>query len=929
MYKKYLVDFLIKGAIEANAHITTGGTSSDFVKGDGSLDGNSYALDSNVLHKTGDYALYYKGGINTGTDLDTLEEGYYLIATSIDRTTLNGFPTNYITSNGRMVVEVWNTGAYILQRITQKTATDNQIIVQRISDSGGGFSDWSKIYTDIDFLTDNLIIGDNSRKSKNIESIALDDLLESGVGFRPNPSDPSLPFGVHSQILHSQHPSTDLYAFELSSNYNGVADNLGYRRKNNGVWGDWNRVWHSGLFDINDYLTESESDGRYLLNTTDTFIGDLDIIGNVLQDNGNYIFRSDGNNYFAITRNGTVDGSSPFVDFLNGSTFNLIRSTGDLVIRAGDVGNGVPSNERFRFKTNGEFQATGGNSTQWNKSIKGYDDIKDVDVIGGIDLNQGFSSIFYVSTSSTNRPPVGNSHIISQSILGGDYTQQIGGRNNQLYFRHIENGVDLGWNRFWTDFDFSQTDVNNWNNYNLQSITNNGNTTSNNIIIESTSSLNEGFIKKIPFDSSTGGWRRRVLAIFGGDSDIDAGGIYLRGEGDTVLFPSISGKYDDDGFSWNPVNAFKIGYDSNYTFPKGNATLDVENGVYHNGELLSTQNWVLSNFLENANNAWILDREGSQRMYFGDSSNISNGIILRQSNNTASFQIRDNSNTQIFTVDSGGSLTIGSIPWARITGAPSFATPTLQEVITAGNTLTGSNLIDIGTFLDFRGTDSGGVRTSVLISEGDYAQLYYDDAGSRNRVEVSNNGVVLSADDKKIRLKTQQSTSFESQIDTNLLSQSRNHSMPDDDGVIALTKDQVYYEEGDWTPWIEGTGSGSTKVYGTGGGLSSGDCKYIRIGNQVTIYFDIIFSSLSSLSGTLLFYNLPYQPLIDSSCTPAHSFNINYESGRTTLVLNAISGTNYMRFYSIGSQQPLSTLGFNQISNISLLQGSLTYMIDE
>lgn len=86
----------------------------------------------------------------------------------------------------------------------------------------------------------------------------------------------------------------------------------------------------------------------------------------------------------------------------------------------------------------------------------------------------------------------------------------------------------------------------------------------------------------------------------------------------------------------------------------------------------ATESWVNTNFLSNVNNAWIDDREGSNRLYLGTSSNVSNGFIYRQSNDTATIQFRDSANKKIVEWDGQGVLIGGDVPWGRLTGVPNF-----------------------------------------------------------------------------------------------------------------------------------------------------------------------------------------------------------------------------------------------------------------
>lgn len=56
----------ISSVVTANSFIKSGGTSSQFLKADGSVDSNTYAIDSNVVHKTGTESI---SGIKTFNDI--------------------------------------------------------------------------------------------------------------------------------------------------------------------------------------------------------------------------------------------------------------------------------------------------------------------------------------------------------------------------------------------------------------------------------------------------------------------------------------------------------------------------------------------------------------------------------------------------------------------------------------------------------------------------------------------------------------------------------------------------------------------------------------------------------------------------------------------------------------------------------------------
>ena len=61
--------------ITAASFVKSGGTSSQFLKADGSVDSTAYAADSNVVHKTGDESI---AGIKTFTDFVKLEQNLFI-----------------------------------------------------------------------------------------------------------------------------------------------------------------------------------------------------------------------------------------------------------------------------------------------------------------------------------------------------------------------------------------------------------------------------------------------------------------------------------------------------------------------------------------------------------------------------------------------------------------------------------------------------------------------------------------------------------------------------------------------------------------------------------------------------------------------------------------------------------------------------------
>lgn len=89
-------------------------------------------------------------------------------------------------------------------------------------------------------------------------------------------------------------------------------------------------------------------------------------------------------------------------------------------------------------------------------------------------------------------------------------------------------------------------------------------------------------------------------------------------------------------------------------------------------------------------NGWLLDSEGNQRMFFRDETNsVNDGIILKGSNPSHRFQFRNSDNLTVWEIGSSGTLNIGIVPWARLTGVPDFALNSNVVHLTGDETISG------------------------------------------------------------------------------------------------------------------------------------------------------------------------------------------------------------------------------------------------
>lgn len=79
------------------------------------------------------------------------------------------------------------------------------------------------------------------------------------------------------------------------------------------------------------------------------------------------------------------------------------------------------------------------------------------------------------------------------------------------------------------------------------------------------------------------------------------------------------------------------------------------------------------------------------------------------------------------------------------------------------------------------------------------------------------------------------------------------------------------YEEGTWTPAIQGSGGQSGQVYSTQNG------RYVKIGRLVYIQGHIILSTLGTITGAVLLSGLPFTSgsVLDATCPVGVWYNLN------------------------------------------------------
>lgn len=320
---KYFINIFVKGWIEATKHITTGGTSNEFVKGDGTLDSTEYATSNSIdLDRA----------FHNGRSINRLSAGDNIVMHSINKYLRMGFdqygdstisfadnnPYPYLTYR----ITHSDTGELIFYSLKSGAGqTPNSNFVLYNSDSfqnglAGEFGGRVKgvdavlsnefatlsqvnnspgtIYTagtGLD-LTNNVfsfdtVFGDERYLLNRDVGGTWDNPITSTAQFITN-SDSSLSGNAHGLIIpHSS--STDSYATEIAFRNNQFA----YRSKEAGTWNAWL-----------DVASEQWVQSQNYIKTYNENLTDKDV--NLLLDPGIYRLGDANPNSFPAFRFGNI-----------------------------------------------------------------------------------------------------------------------------------------------------------------------------------------------------------------------------------------------------------------------------------------------------------------------------------------------------------------------------------------------------------------------------------------------------------------------------------------------------------------------------------------------------------------------------------------------------------------------------------------------
>ena len=112
------------------------------------------------------------------------------------------------------------------------------------------------------------------------------------------------------------------------------------------------------------------------------------------------------------------------------------------------------------------------------------------------------------------------------------------------------------------------------------------------------------------------------------------------------------------------------------------------------------------------------------------------------------------------------------------------------------------------------------------------------------------------------------------------------------------------YEEGQWTPTIQGTGGAGTASYSTQTG------RYTKVGNFVHLTWEVSWSS-GSASGELRTTNMPFSPVSDYEGIGNAMFHSVYLHGNEGNCVYVGPGVNYCYFYQSRSNNSWHSVNYD------------------
>ena len=137
------------------------------------------------------------------------------------------------------------------------------------------------------------------------------------------------------------------------------------------------------------------------------------------------------------------------------------------------------------------------------------------------------------------------------------------------------------------------------------------------------------------------------------------------------------------------------------------------------------------------------------------------------------------------------------------------------------------------------------------------------------------------------------------------------------------------YEEGTWTPTVS-IGTTDTNSF-TGGSYTTQNGRYTKVGNMVTLWFNIGLSNKGSQSGTVFMKGLPFTNNNDDSSSEGSTVNMNYWSsmGNPVHLTGYVQNARAQIVLVDGDTTTVTPVITNSdLTNSSNWYGAVTYRVD-
>lgn len=379
--------------ISADTFIKVGGTPTQFLKADGSVDDNVYAINN-----------------HTHTEADITDLGDYLPR------------DGSLPMTGSLTLE----GTEDILKFANDFVTIKRVSNDMVFSAYTGFSFYDTLNNTTRLKIDTS--GDATFYGKIIRSGSSDSYMLLGGGGTKLLSELAdsghnhdstyiRTVGDQQRVDMVSQPSTFTGAnLEIYAPNSGVNTNrLSLRFHEGGQWYRSIRAYSGGFM-----FTTGESEGLVNIYAQNIYSG-----GNEVYHTGNLP---------------TYDNYQSWNLKTNGIQRTTVQSGGTLDIKA-------QNNLAVTYGAGGVVTLDG---THNHDSTYLKLDTTSVDVkTAVVDLNSARTGMFFSGTGSANQPVTSNSHIISQAYSSA-YIQQLGGRHNRLFLRHKENNTWNNWTEFYT-----------------------------------------------------------------------------------------------------------------------------------------------------------------------------------------------------------------------------------------------------------------------------------------------------------------------------------------------------------------------------------------------------------------------------------------------------------------------------------------------